>query len=655
MRRPTIAYQPALDGVRALSVTAVLLFHGGISWLQGGYLGVSVFFTLSGFLITSLLLSEHRDTGTVKAGAFYARRARRLLPASLMCLIAVCVMAWLGWFRGVANLRRDVLGSLFQVFNWVKLGAGESYADLTALQAGLRQPLDHYWSLAIEEQFYWLWPLSFLGLMALARRWKVRPVVPVAVLTALATIAAPIIAAVYGPDAAYWATPARMSEILAGALAACWLTGRAVPARFSALAPIALAGLAVACALFPAGRGPAYDGLLPLIALASTALIVGLQADGPLRRVLSAGPLVALGKVSYGVYLYHWPVFVLIDRHRWELPVGVVLAIKCAITGAAAVISYVLIERPIRAANWMVPRRTLVSAFAGTAIVVGLVFIVPATNKYYGVDAATAEAAAIDTGSVEPLATVTIAVSPSTTTPVATTTTVLAVPTRPIRIVIVGDSTAEATGAGVVQWAAAHPEYAQVELYTGAGCGLAMGGYLVFPGSERDIDAECSGYVVHGIPERVASLAPDVVMLMTTSWDVNDRRLVADGPVLSPVDPEVQHAIAVSFQSLTDQLLALGVARVVWVQQPVPLAVNLPADDAQADPARHQVLWEIMERIAAADPANVRVADLATWVSETDLVDDPDARPDGVHWTRPAAARIAREFLAPALVRAALT
>src|SRR6187402_1746086 len=97
-RSGTIAYQPALDGVRALAVAAVLLFHGGISWMTGGYLGVSVFFTLSGFLITSLLLQEQAATGTVSARAFYTRRARRLLPASLACLLAVCVIAWSGGF-----------------------------------------------------------------------------------------------------------------------------------------------------------------------------------------------------------------------------------------------------------------------------------------------------------------------------------------------------------------------------------------------------------------------------------------------------------------------------------------------------------------------------------------------------------------------------
>ncbi len=162
-------YQPALDGVRALAVVAVLLFHGGVSWLTGGYLGVSVFFTLSGFLITTLLVRETATSGRVDAGRFYARRARRLLPASLVCIAAVCVLAAAGAFKGVSGLRRDVLGALLQVFNWVKLGSGQSYADLTTAASGLRHPLDHYWSLSIEEQFYWVWPVAVLGLVRLSR------------------------------------------------------------------------------------------------------------------------------------------------------------------------------------------------------------------------------------------------------------------------------------------------------------------------------------------------------------------------------------------------------------------------------------------------------------------------------------------------------
>ena len=682
MSRQTIAYQPALDGIRALAVTVVLLFHGRVSWMSGGYLGVSVFFTLSGYLITALLLAEQSNSGRVNAAAFYARRARRLLPAGLVCVVGVSLMAAAGWFRGIANLRRDALGAVFQVFNWVKLASGESYADLNAAQAGLKRPLDHFWSLAIEEQFYWLWPVTFIGLLALARRRRrLSPLVSVGILTGLSAIAAPVIAQVWGPDAAYWATPARMSEILAGALVACWLRSRhtnhrELPARMALLAPVGFGALAIGCVLFPDGRGPAYEGAMPLVAAASAALIIGLQADGKLRTLLGTRPLVGLGKISYGVYLYHWPIFVLIDRKSWDMTVGELLVIKSAITLAVAIASYYLIERPIRTATWMLPRRTLVAALAGTAVVAFVaVTIVPAESKYYGVDEAAAAQAAIDTGAVEPLVqpatSTTIAVStvPGTaaantatandttandTAPVFTTTTELTVPPRPVRIVVVGDSTAEATGAGVVAWAAANPAFAQVTMVTGPGCGLVLGGFLELATGERDVTAECGMYVSEIVPEKVAELHPDVVMVMSTVWDVQDRRLTHNGPVLSPMDPAVEATMKASLSKFTDSLLAQGVPRVVWVAAPIPLPSLAGGVDKQAQPDRHAVLHRVIESIAHSRPA-VRVVDLAAWLRDQPIGTDREARIDGVHWTSEASLLIANEFLGPALVQAALS
>lgn len=671
MSRQTIAYQPALDGTRAFAVAAVLVFHGGVSWMSGGYLGVSVFFTLSGYLITSLLMTEHQRSGKIDAAAFYTRRARRLLPASLVCIVAVCLMAWAGWFTGVANLKRDVLGAVFQVFNWVKLASGESYADLTAAQAGLKKPLDHYWSLAIEEQFYWVWPLAFIGLLAFARRRKIKVLTVVAVITALSAIAAPVIAQVWGPNAAYWSTPARICEILAGALVACWLHGRPVPGGVAPLAPVAFGALAVACVLFPDGSGAAYEGALPVVAAVSAALIVGLQTPGPVRTMLSARPLVGLGKISYGVYLYHWPIFVLIDREGWDVPVGVSLAAKCAITLVVSVASYYLIEKPIRLATWLPPRRTLVAAFAGTALATLLALaILPSVTKYYGVDAAAAEQASFDTGPVAPLVTIAATSSlpsasavPTTesgeaavaTTPaVATTTTQLAVPSRPVRILVVGDSTAEATGAGLVAWAAANPQYAQVTVDAGPGCGLVLGGYLELNNGQRDVDAVCGPYVRELIPEKVKELQPDVVVVMSTVWDVQDRRLTQDGPLLSPTDPAVEQAMTVSLAQFTDSLLAAGAPRIVWLKAPTPLPSLAGGEDIQAQPARHSVLRRAIESVGFSRPA-VHVVDLAAWLETQPVGQDRAARVDGVHWSSDASLLIATQFLGPVIVNAAQT
>ena len=208
-----IAYQPALDGVRALAVAAVLLFHGEIAGFGGGYLGVSVFFTLSGFLITSLLAAEIDTHGSVGLGAFYARRARRLLPASVLLVVLVMLASIVtDWFDGVADLRAHIVGSLLQVANWVFLASDGSYQELLQQAAGAASPLEHYWSLAIEEQFYWLWPIAFVGIWKLGRSTRGRLWI-LGGITAAFVVAAPVTAVVWGSDAAYWASPARAAEI----------------------------------------------------------------------------------------------------------------------------------------------------------------------------------------------------------------------------------------------------------------------------------------------------------------------------------------------------------------------------------------------------------------------------------------------------------
>ncbi len=173
--RTSIAYQPALDGVRALAVAVVLLFHAEVPGFSGGYLGVSVFFTLSGYLITSLLLAEHAGTGSISFGRFYARRVRRLLPASLACLLAIVVLTVATeLFDGVADLRREILGSLLQVSNWVFLAGEGSYQQIFQEAGGTRSPVEHFWSLSIEEQFYWIWPPTMALILSRARSHRGR-------------------------------------------------------------------------------------------------------------------------------------------------------------------------------------------------------------------------------------------------------------------------------------------------------------------------------------------------------------------------------------------------------------------------------------------------------------------------------------------------
>ena len=502
----TLEYQPALDGVRAVAVTLVVLFHLGLGWMPAGYLGVSVFFTLSGYLITSLLLADFAGAGRVSFGRFYARRARRLLPASLLVLAAVAVTSWLGEFDLVPHLRSDLLGALFQVFNWVQLVGGSSYGTLFSESAAFTSPLAHYWSLAVEEQFYLLWPVVLVALLRRCRR-LLRVVVALA---AVFVVAAPIIGAVWGADAAYWSTPARLPELLIGAVAGVWLHGRtAAAAWWRWLVPAALS-IVVACSmLFPSDAGPAFSGWLAPFALVSAALVVGLQAPSRIRRVLSARPLVAVGKVSYGLYLVHWPAFVLLRQHGWDTTSWGGAAVAVGITAAITLLSYFVWEQPVRTARWSPAHTGRLAAIASVATL-ALVVVVPMQRGFLEADQATLDAASADTGvPTETLARVTTtSAAPSTTgvsvdtTGIATTTTVGEVvlptppaPNRPVRILTVGDSTSFYVGQAMAKWAVANPDHATSDLLWCQGCGFILDGTIASFAGQPFV--ETSNRVVH--------------------------------------------------------------------------------------------------------------------------------------------------------------
>ncbi|MEO6157141.1 MAG: acyltransferase, partial [Ilumatobacteraceae bacterium] len=375
-----LPYQPALDGLRAVAVALVLVFHAGYPWMSGGYIGVSMFFTLSGYLITSLLLAEHDRTGGLALPGFYARRMKRLLPASLLCLIAVIVGSQYGAFAEVSGLRRDVLGSLLQVENWVKLLGSSSYADLTSASLGRVGPLEHYWSLAVEEQFYWLWPVVMLVILRLVRR-PARRAATLATLAVAGVAAAFLIAAVWGANAAYWATPARLGEILVGAaLAGLLHVVRRVPTwtRWTGLPAVAV--IAWAAITWPSADGPAYHGWLAMLALATAALILALQTPSVLRTALSWRPLVWIGTVSYGIYLFHWPVYAWLTDSSLGWSRTTLFAVEVAITMAVTTASFYLLERPVR--RWSpinrVPLAFGLLASASLALVAVVVIAPPA-------------------------------------------------------------------------------------------------------------------------------------------------------------------------------------------------------------------------------------------------------------------------------------
>ena len=387
------AYWPALDGVRALAVSAVVAYHLGD--LPGGWLGVDVFFVLSGYLITTLLLDDHRATGAVVQARFWARRAKRLLPAVFLLLVVLGVYAKAGGPGVVpAQLRSPALATFFYVANWQQIVAGSGYfAQFTA-----PSPLLHTWSLAIEEQYYLLWPLLLAaGLAVLGRRGPGRRL-------ALATLGAAAVSAawmgvaahVLSANRAYLGTDTRAWELLLGGAAAMlWPPGgRTVPSAAEAgaaagtgarppgrrwWAGASLAGAALVGVVMSRAGGPPswiWDGGLVAAGVGSAAVIVGsIRAPaGPLARVLSLGPLPWLGRISYSLYLWHWPVIVLVNQTTTGLSGAALLVTRCALMLAATCASYYLVETPLRRADWGAWRRMAVAP-AGALVTAAVVVV----------------------------------------------------------------------------------------------------------------------------------------------------------------------------------------------------------------------------------------------------------------------------------------
>jgi peptidoglycan/LPS O-acetylase OafA/YrhL len=394
-------YLPGLDGLRALAVAAVVAYHLGYGWAQGGLLGVGVFFTLSGYLITDILVGQWAARGRIKLGDFWLRRARRLLPA-LFVMLAV-VTLWVNLFARsfLPAFRGNVVASLFYVSNWWFIGQHASYYARFAPPT----PLDHLWSLAVEEQFYLIWPWVVLLMVWLAGRLRRRGhglvdglgglattpaaeryltkrsrLVLAGVTLALAAGSAVLMARLYqpgyDPTRVYEGTDTRAFGLLIGAAVAfVWPTRRpaasgasavrVVPAVWRWLLDVAgVAGLAVILLLV--WRTTQYSdfmfhGGLVALSVATAATVAAVVTPGSLLgRALGWGPLRWIGVRSYGIYLWHYPVIVLttaVGAADAPVSLGRALAIVAG-TVAAAAVSWRFIEDPIRRGarlRWVTP------------------------------------------------------------------------------------------------------------------------------------------------------------------------------------------------------------------------------------------------------------------------------------------------------------
>ena len=355
---PPMGYIPGLDGIRAVAVIGVLLFHGSASWLPGGFLGVDVFFVLSGFLISTLLLEQLAARGRIDFRTFYIHRARRLLPA-LIATIALSALLVAAFAQdAAAQFRRTVIPALLYVANWSFISDDASYFEAIG-----RPPiLQHLWSLAIEEQFYLLWPLILLFIFR--RRGRIG-VGKVALWVALgSTLLMAFLALLWNMpsynDASrlYFGTDTHAMSLLVGAALAAVYRPGAMPRRLPPPRNLALTGvglLAFAAVLLGYltlhEQNPwLYRGGFLVFALAAAVLIaVTAHPAAALGTMLAVAPMRYIGKRSYGLYLYHWPIFVVM-RPEVDVPMGPgpTFVLQLALTFAVAELSYRYLEMPIR-------------------------------------------------------------------------------------------------------------------------------------------------------------------------------------------------------------------------------------------------------------------------------------------------------------------
>jgi peptidoglycan/LPS O-acetylase OafA/YrhL len=341
---------PGLDGLRALAVIAVLIYHARPEWLPGGFLGVEVFFVISGFIITRALLIEWQSQGRIAVGSFWLRRARRLLPAVFLLLAGTIGYAALLKPEQMGSLRLDVLAALGYVTNWHLILAEQSYFDSFLRPSMLR----HLWSLAVEEQFYVVWPLLLaLGLPILKRRGLLVVVIGgiVASTAAMALLYEP------GADTArvYFGTDTRAAGLLVGAALAFIVAGRSLQPKHVVKAwrqpAVALLGMAALSLIIAAmlwlddGRPLLYRGGFLAVSLATSVVILAATQRNLFAGLLGLGPLRWVGVRSYGIYLWHWPVYMLLwpaQPTLWQVA-GQVTAVVLI-----SAVSYQLVEKPVR-------------------------------------------------------------------------------------------------------------------------------------------------------------------------------------------------------------------------------------------------------------------------------------------------------------------
>jgi peptidoglycan/LPS O-acetylase OafA/YrhL len=649
--------------LRAIAVVAVMVFHHDVNWLPAGFLGVDIFFVVSGYLITALLVQEYRGDRAIALRAFWTRRARRLLPALYALLVGVTAYAAWQALDALGPLRTDVPAAFFYVTNWVGVFAHQSYF------ASLGRPplLQHLWSLAIEEQFYLVWPVVLLGALRLTKGNAGR-LVPLAIGGAIASTM--WMAHLYVPDSdptrVYYGTDTHAMGLLVGAALALWWAPWRWPLDRRAARHLDVGAIGCGAVLaLVMWRSDAYSlwlyrGGFLFVALL-TALIVAAVVQpgrgGPARVLLAHPVLVWVGVRSYALYLWHWPVFQLMRPADVDLDGFRLFVARLAVTFVCAELSYRFVESYFRhpqsaAARRRVPLEVQRQRFATmTALAVTLVFVLSVVLV-----TAKDTSGAVPIGG-QTIATVsptvpTVPVAPATTAPAATSApTATSVPpvtaaaaSLPRRVVVVGDSQARALVANA-------PVVPGLQLSNGGveGCGLEDTGAMTTVAHYRRTFTECQGWDAKWGAAARANRA-QIALVVLGAWDVFDLRLPTGN---APFGSAAHDAYLTSqLERGIAQLKAAG-AQVALMQVPCyrPIdaggLIRLPE---RGDDARTRHLSALFQRAARRDPRHVFFVHTASDFCTNPSVGTGIAyRWDGVHYLRPGATLVF-DTVAPTLL-----
>lgn len=586
-------HSPALDGLRGLAVLAVVVYHAWPKVLPGGWIGVSVFFTLSGFLITRILLGDHVLAGASLA-TFWRRRARRLLPVALATITAT-VLAVVAVGGEVDDTMRAALAATLYVHNWWAAASADGYWEIFETPS----PLAHMWSLAIEEQVYVLWPLLVLGLGG--RR----------ALVAGAAVVVVGYAMWWDTADAYYATPVRFGEVLAGAAVAVVLLHRPSLRVPTWAAVCSLGGVAVLVATLSEDDPWVARGVLVGLAGAAAIVVAWAVTDRRAADGLFGGPIIGwLGRRSYAIYLFHWPLLVLLDA---PAPVAIATAL------GLAEVSHRLLEHPIRSGDRL--RRPLL-ALGGATVLLALTLVV-ATIGSDGTtedEIAAATAAALVTKTTAavstlppPTATITEVTPATSPPPVVTPTWPIAVPAG-ASVLLVGDSAAfEARGA-FTGWVEAHG--GSVTIRAWGACSPAFGHHSwtdwVTPFFDA-LEEPCRTRITDNI---------DLVVVIDHGAAFIDHRSIETGEWHDITDDVLGPVMWLAYESMVAEAANVG-ALVVILTPPTPIKTELL-------PGYRPERMEAYNRIVAAvgEEPHVYVLDVGPAI-EADSERYP--RTDGLH------------------------